>query len=940
MSFDDEEWVSPDDLVSKPAELRGPGPEQADCDNCPLAKAKHRAVRGEGCSKPRMIIIGEGPGSSECSLGRPFVGESGKLLMRAMLSQGVKREEVYITNSTLCLPGNNDDASIRRVAAFHCRNRLAAELAQFVDEDTGQAPAILALGGVAANALINPSNTPRKDVTISKIASTLHTVNPTGLADQHMIPQIHPAAILRGGGGSGAHDASLIYWNLQADIKKVAGLSDGSIQPFSSDITIARDDAAAEAAWAKLEISIRKHKRIAVDTETRSLDEKRWSALQPLRVFMHALGIATVDMAVSFDTEQLIDAAVGMIADNEEARREALRSYVNNHFLLRKIAKVFADPGIIKIYHNRLYDIPVLESHGFKLAGAQHCTVLLHHVAYPGAPHNLQAVVAQQFPVRPWKSEFRDGREEKGETREDLLTYCANDTLGTARVFHPLFIHVKQCDGERAYKFDLRMAAAADEMHRTGIPVDRDENETLKAQFDRVLHESEARLTGLFEENREAILEDIAREQGKRQRKSDPEDYLERVDIRRCELQKEINKGKFEWSINSNDQLLGLLKALKAPLNKRTEKGKVSTDKEVLEGLAHIPQVRDILDYRQSQKMLSTFVDPMYDRFKPDGSILSYGYVDEDGRIHPRWSIHKISSRWASEEPIVSNVPKDDFKKNRPNLRQQFKTKKGRILVGFDKAQLEVRIIALLSGDKFLLEVFRDNKDIHTELAKVIWPTFPWYAFEMGKKLMTECGDDKKKAQAKYPTHDWASWAEGKVRRDTTKRSEFGTWYRGGIEAIWRNIIKDYPNVKMADIARLVAVMKKNCTGVAAWHEELAKRVARAPHELRSFFLGRRRVFPLGNASPTEYSNIIVQTSATELVNMGLDRIMPRLHANYHDAHPIIHMHDAIVFECDEDDGDRLLDDVNECFYDEHESNGVTMKFPIDAHISNSWANL
>jgi len=939
MYDDGDDWVSPDDLVAKPAELRGPGPEAANCDDCPLARGKHRAVRGEGCSKPRMIVIAEGPGSTEISLGRPLVGESGKLLMRAMLSQGVKREEVWLGNATLCPPGNNDDASVRRLAAYHCKNRLAAELAQFVDEDTGAAPAILALGGVAANALLNPNNEPKKDVTISKIASTLHNVNPTGLADQHMIAQIHPAAILRGGGGSGAHDASLIYWNLQSDIKKVAGLSDGSIQPFSADVIVANNDQEGEDAWAKIEISIRRHKRIAVDTETRSWNDKRWSALQPLRVHMHALGIATVDMGISFDTEAMLPAEILCLEDHT-ARIVALRAYIQEHPVFRRIAKVLADPAIVKIYHNRLYDIPVLENHGFRLEGAQHCTVLLHHVAYPGAAHNLQAVVAQQFPVKPWKSEFRNGVAEKGETRADLLDYNAKDTLGTARVFHPLFVHVKQCNAERAYKFDLRMAAAADEMHRTGIPVDRDENEALKTQFDRVLQESEASLNEIFEANREPILEDIAREQAKRQRKSDSDDYLERIEIRRCELQKEIAKGKFKWSVDASDQLIALLKALKVTLTKRTEKGKVATDKEVLEQLGHIPQIRNILDYRQSQKMLSTFVDPMFDRHDDTGKLISYGYVDNDGRIHPRWSIHKISSRWASEDPIVSNVPKDDAKKGRPNLRQQFKAKLGRILVGFDKAQLEVRIIALLSGDKFLLEVFRDNKDIHTELAKVIWPTFPWHAFEIGKKLVAECGDDKKKAAAKYPSHDWKSWAEGKVMRDTTKRSEFGTWYRGGIEAIWRNIIKDYPSVKMADIARLVAVMKKNCTGVAAWHEELAKRVARAPHELRSHFLERRRVFPLGNASPTEYSNIIVQTSATELVNMGLDRIMPRLHNDYHDAHPIIHMHDAIVFECDEDDGDRLLSDVNECFYDEHESNGVTMKFPIDAKIANNWADL
>lgn len=938
---DDGDWIDPEDMAAKPPELRGPGPEMADCEGCPLAKMRHKAVRGEGPKKPRLIIIAEGPGSTEVSLGRPLIGPSGQLLMRALLSQGVKREEVWLGNSTLCQPTGGDDAAVRRKAAVHCKGRLAAELAEFVDQDTSAAPAILALGAVAANSLTNPEADPKRDNTISKIASTLHVVNPTGLADQHMIPQIHPAAILRGGGGSGAHDASLIFWNLQADIKKVAGLSDGSMQPFRHDIRVVKTEQDAVEAWAELEASIRKHRRFSADTETKSWDEKRWSALQPLRVHMHALGIATVDVAVAFDMEVLLPAEILALADPADAtaRLTALQAYIQEHDVLRGIARVFADPTIAKIYHNRLYDIPVLEQHGFKLSGAQHCTVLLHHCAYPGAAHGLQHVVAQQFPVRPWKSEFRAGREEKGETRDDLLTYNALDTLGTARVFQPLFIHIKQNDVEAAYKVDLQMASAADVMHRSGLPIDRDENAALKAQFEQGLAHAEKNLIEIFEQNREPILEEIAREQAKRQRKSDSADYLERVETRRQEILKEISKGKWAWSVDKNDQLLALLKTLDAPLTKRTDKGKISTDKEVLEQLGHIPQVRDILDYRQNQKLLSTFIDPLFDRHNPDGSIDTYGLVESDGRLHPRWSVHKITSRLGSEDPNCQNWPKDDPKKNRPNLRRQVKAPKGRTFVGFDMAQLEVRVIALLSGDKFLLEVFDQKKDIHTEFAKVIWPKFGWHAFELGKKLVAECGDDKKAALAKYPTHDWKSWAEGKVLRDTTKRSEFGAFYKGSVETLWRNIIKDYPEVKLADIARMVSAMKRNCTGVNEWHERLAKKAAKPPHELRSFLLKRRRVFPLGNASPSEFCNWEVQTTGTEIVNTGLIRIMPLL-KQYDQAFPIVHVHDAVVFECWEDDAAAIGEHVEQCFYQEHESNGVTVKFPIDLKIKDNWADL
>ena len=79
------------------------------CTKCPLHKSRKKAVPGEGNPKAEIFFIGEGPGSSEDEVGRPFVGEAGKFLDELLASAKIKREDVFITNIVKCRPPNNRD---------------------------------------------------------------------------------------------------------------------------------------------------------------------------------------------------------------------------------------------------------------------------------------------------------------------------------------------------------------------------------------------------------------------------------------------------------------------------------------------------------------------------------------------------------------------------------------------------------------------------------------------------------------------------------------------------------------------------------------------------------------------------------------------------------------------------------------------------------------
>lgn len=79
------------------------------CTKCALHKGRTNAVPGEGNPRTEILFIGEGPGSNEDKLGRPFVGDAGKVLEEMLSNIGLKREDIFITNVVKCRPPNNRD---------------------------------------------------------------------------------------------------------------------------------------------------------------------------------------------------------------------------------------------------------------------------------------------------------------------------------------------------------------------------------------------------------------------------------------------------------------------------------------------------------------------------------------------------------------------------------------------------------------------------------------------------------------------------------------------------------------------------------------------------------------------------------------------------------------------------------------------------------------
>ena len=189
--------------------------------------------------------------------------------------------------------------------------------------------------------------------------------------------------------------------------------------------------------------------------------------------------------------------------------------------------------------------------------------------------------------------------------------------------------------------------------------------------------------------------------------------YLEKMgaDLREriAALEKKIHQMAGEpFNVNSTDQLRAILfDQLQLPVLKKTSTGKPSTDASVLKKLDH-PLVDALLDYRELEKLRSTYVD---------------GYlplVDADGRIRTRFNqMAATTGRLSSDSPNLQNIPiRSDSGRT---VRRAFVAGSGSEFLVADYSQIELRVLAHMSGDPFLIEAFQAGLDIHTATASRVW---------------------------------------------------------------------------------------------------------------------------------------------------------------------------------------------------------------------------
>ena len=166
------------------------------CTRCPLGATRLNAVPGEGNVNADVMFVGEGPGFDEDRQGRPFVGRAGQLLDKMILAMGLTREKVFIANIAKCHPmtdplhpekhGNDRAPNAQEIAC--CRKYIEQQIAIVCPKY------VVALGGVAAKALISDANS------LGALRGKFHTLHLDSVElpkPVQIIATFHPAALLR-----------------------------------------------------------------------------------------------------------------------------------------------------------------------------------------------------------------------------------------------------------------------------------------------------------------------------------------------------------------------------------------------------------------------------------------------------------------------------------------------------------------------------------------------------------------------------------------------------------------------------------------------------------------------------------------------------------------------------------------------------------------------
>lgn len=329
-----------------------------------------------------------------------------------------------------------------------------------------------------------------------------------------------------------------------------------------------------------------------------------------------------------------------------------------------------------------------------------------------------------------------------------------------------------------------------------------------------------------------------------------------------------------EFNINSPKQLGDIIfdtLGLKIKNAKKTAGGQRSTKESELEKLkGEHPIIDDILRYRELQKLVSTYIDTLPTM------------VGEDGKLHTTFlQTGTTTGRMGSKDPNIQNIPVKS--KEGMAIRQAFTASPGYQLVAIDYSQIELRIAAILSEDKSMIEIFRKGEDVHHGVAMRV--------FGVGNDEVTP-----------------------NMRRQA-KVINFGILYGMGVNALKANLGED---TKREEAQAFLNAYFNTFTRLAEYLEN-TKTEARTKGYTETLF-GRRRHFagiassvPFIRASAERMAiNAPIQGTAADIVRIAMVRIADYLKKEKvgDEAKMLLQIHDELVFEIKEGEEQKYIPKV------------------------------
>ena len=368
--------------------------------------------------------------------------------------------------------------------------------------------------------------------------------------------------------------------------------------------------------------------------------------------------------------------------------------------------------------------------------------------------------------------------------------------------------------------------------------------------------------------------------------------YGEQLKIRIQQLEEKIYEQAGEkFNINSPKQLgVILFEKMQMQGGKKTKTG-YSTAADVLEKLApEHPIVQDILEYRQLAKLKSTYADGLA------------GYIREDGRIHS--TFHQTitaTGRISSTDPNLQNIP---VRMELGRLiRKVFVPREGCVFLDADYSQIELRVLAHMSGDERLIEAYREAQDIHRMTASQVFHT----PFEQVTDL----------------------------QRRNAKAVNFGIVY--GISSFGLSQDLSITRKEAADyIERYFATYPK----IKGFLDSLVEKGKEDGYVTTMF--GRRRPIPelkSGNFMQRSFGERIamnspIQGTAADIIKIAMNRVYERLSREGLKSKLVLQVHDELLIETWEEEVEQVSEILKE---EMHKAASLDVALEVDMHQGENW---
>ena len=479
---------------------------------------------------------------------------------------------------------------------------------------------------------------------------------------------------------------------------------------------------------------------------------------------------------------------------------------------------LYENTKILKIGQNIKYDMEVLMNYGVRLAAPMFDTMLAHYVLQPEQKHNMDILAETLLNYQTIHIDELIGPKGKSQKNmrdispADICDYAAEDADITLRLYNVLKPRLKEADVEDLfYNIEMPLVPVLAEMEMNGVLLDTNAlAETSKVFTDRM-----------------------------------------------TQIEKNIYElAGHQFNIASPKQvgevLFGEMKIVDKP--KKTKTGQYVTSEEVLQQLrSKAPIVDHILEHRGLKKLLGTYVDALPKLINP-----------HTGHIHTSFNqAVTATGRLSSSDPNLQNIPVrgEDGKE----IRKCFIPEPGCLFFSADYSQIELRVMAHLSGDKNMIEAFREGYDIHAATAARIY-----------------------KEDINNVTRD---------QRTKAKRANFGIIY--GITVFG---LAERLEISRDEAKQLIDGYFETFPQVHDYMEK-AKQLARE-HGYAETFFHRRRYLPditshnatVRNFAERNAINAPIQGSAADIIKIAMIRIYERFRREGIKSKMILQVHDELNF--------------------------------------------